>query len=215
MLDLFKEWGVNQSDSSEDMTDPFIAKALEMLGATPSAGVETGSGGEATQPGASGEVEGPVTEKAAVNVSAGSPTNYPFFTMAISFTLNPVLCFNSQSLFVPPSPVWTCTSDLGQNLDSNPSCPSLTQGLPPFNPSCPSPTQGLPPVLLIDEDDLYWMSHLHNSLYALGFSCGDDEMEDWIFGEGTREAIFAYQASAGLPETGTVPLSGAQCPLPD
>ena len=57
-------------------------------------------------------------------------------------------------------------------------------------------------MLLIDEDDLYWMSHLHNSLYALGFSCGEGEMEDWIFGEGTREAIFTYQASANLPETG-------------
>ena len=79
MLDLFKEWGVNQSDSSEDTTDPFIAKALEMLGATSSTSVDMVGDGEATQPEGSGEVEGPVTEKAAVNVSPGSQTSYPLF----------------------------------------------------------------------------------------------------------------------------------------
>ena len=57
-------------------------------------------------------------------------------------------------------------------------------------------------MILIDEDDLYWMSRLHGALFSLGFNCGEDEMEDWVFGECTREAVFAFQASAKLPETG-------------
>lgn len=35
-----------------------------------------------------------------------------------------------------------------------------------------------------------------------GFYPPDEEAEEWIFGEGTREAVLTLQASAGLPETG-------------
>ena len=70
MLDLFEEWGVNQAPQN-DRPDPFIAKALEMLG-VPSSGQGDGSGEMQQEEGVQEGGDPPAamaTEKAAVNVS--------------------------------------------------------------------------------------------------------------------------------------------------
>ncbi len=46
------------------------------------------------------------------------------------------------------------------------------------------------------------MSRLHTAMLACGFGCGEEEMEFWLFGEMTKEAVFTFQASESIPETG-------------
>ncbi len=46
------------------------------------------------------------------------------------------------------------------------------------------------------------MNRLHEGLSAAGFNSGDEDIEAWEYGEGTREAVCAFQASVSLPETG-------------
>jgi peptidoglycan hydrolase-like protein with peptidoglycan-binding domain len=63
---------------------------------------------------------------------------------------------------------------------------------------------GRPPVLMMGEEDIYWMQRSHTALLSCGFNSTDEEIEAWIFGEATREAVLAFQASLSLPETGIV-----------
>lgn len=65
-----------------------------------------------------------------------------------------------------------------------------------------SPPSGPPPSLSSGDDDIYWVSQLHEALNLKGFHCGDDDVEDFYFGEGTVSALLTYQACNGLEETG-------------
>lgn len=52
------------------------------------------------------------------------------------------------------------------------------------------------------DDDIFWVSKLHTGLTAAGYFPPDDDLDAWLFGEGTQSALLAYQACEGLPETG-------------
>lgn len=56
--------------------------------------------------------------------------------------------------------------------------------------------RGPPPVLAVGADDIFWVSQLHAGLVKEGFCAGEDEMEEWIFGDGTQSALLTFQASA-------------------
>jgi len=47
----------------------------------------------------------------------------------------------------------------------------------------------------------------------LGFYVNDEEVENWLFGEGTNEAVLTFQATSLLDETG-VPCALSCAPLP-
>ncbi|GFR47646.1 hypothetical protein Agub_g9389 [Astrephomene gubernaculifera] len=61
-----------------------------------------------------------------------------------------------------------------------------------------------PPELVQGDDDIYWLSRLHAALEQRGFYPGEEDMENWFFGETTQAAVLAFQASVRLPETGVV-----------
>eukprot|EP01024_Parvocaulis_polyphysoides_P042079 TRINITY_DN3855_c0_g1_i1.p1 TRINITY_DN3855_c0_g1~~TRINITY_DN3855_c0_g1_i1.p1 ORF type:complete len:625 (-),score=149.81 TRINITY_DN3855_c0_g1_i1:540-2414(-) len=62
---------------------------------------------------------------------------------------------------------------------------------------------GPPPTLALDSDDIFWVNQLQAALLSKGYYCGEDEMEDWFFGEQTQTALLTFQACSNLPETGT------------
>eukprot|EP00879_Flechtneria_rotunda_P022601 GHRR01023867.1.p1 GENE.GHRR01023867.1~~GHRR01023867.1.p1 ORF type:complete len:646 (+),score=252.77 GHRR01023867.1:133-1938(+) len=62
---------------------------------------------------------------------------------------------------------------------------------------------GPPPVLAAGDDDIFWVSKLHNALMAAGFYPSEEEVENWMFGDGTLTALLTFQACSGIPETGT------------
>ncbi|CAD7697774.1 unnamed protein product [Ostreobium quekettii] len=66
-----------------------------------------------------------------------------------------------------------------------------------------SPPTGPPPCLTIGDDDIFWVAQLQQGLARAGYFPGDDDMEDYVFGEGTLSALLTYQACEGLEETGT------------
>lgn len=63
---------------------------------------------------------------------------------------------------------------------------------------------GPPPTLTIGDDDIYWMNQLHLALFDAGFYPGDEDIDDFMFGESTQSAVLTFQACNGLPETGSV-----------
>lgn len=72
---------------------------------------------------------------------------------------------------------------------------------------------GPPPVLSMGDDDIFWVSKLHDGLLASGFYPNDDEIENWLFAEGTQSALLTFQACNDVPETGEVVflVSGVFC----
>eukprot|EP01024_Parvocaulis_polyphysoides_P044370 TRINITY_DN4086_c0_g1_i7.p1 TRINITY_DN4086_c0_g1~~TRINITY_DN4086_c0_g1_i7.p1 ORF type:complete len:633 (+),score=134.51 TRINITY_DN4086_c0_g1_i7:104-1900(+) len=62
---------------------------------------------------------------------------------------------------------------------------------------------GPPPVLSLGSDDIFWVNQLQAGLLTAGFYCGEEEMEDWYFGEQTQSALLTFQACSSIPETGT------------
>lgn len=60
-------------------------------------------------------------------------------------------------------------------------------------------SRGPPPVLAVGADDIFWVNQLHAGLVKEGFSAGDDEMDEWIFGDGTQSALLTFQVSALSP----------------
>lgn len=65
-----------------------------------------------------------------------------------------------------------------------------------------SPPSGPPPTLSIGDDDIYWVSQLQEALCQKGFYCGDDDVSDFYFGEGTLSALITFQTCQNLEETG-------------
>ena len=52
--------------------------------------------------------------------------------------------------------------------------------------------RGPPPVLVMGVDDIFWVNQLHAGLVRAGYYAGEDEMEEWIFGEGTQSALLTF-----------------------
>lgn len=77
--------------------------------------------------------------------------------------------------------------------------------VPPASPGSP-PTMpiGPPPDLSIGADDIFWVSQLHTALVDAGYYPGDEDIDDFYFGDSTLAAISTLQACNGLPETGFV-----------
>jgi len=61
-----------------------------------------------------------------------------------------------------------------------------------------------PPPLAFGEDDLFWVNQLHTGLVAKGYYPGDDDIEDFMFTDGTQRAVMTMQACEGLVESGVV-----------
>ena len=66
---------------------------------------------------------------------------------------------------------------------------------------------GPPPNLTFGDDDIYWMNQLHVALVDAGFYPGDEDIDDFIFGESTQSALLTFQACNCLPETGVADMN--------
>ncbi|DBA84174.1 TPA: hypothetical protein ACH3X1_006639 [Trebouxia sp. C0004] len=62
--------------------------------------------------------------------------------------------------------------------------------------------QGPPPPLCLGNDHIYWVHQLQSGLMDQGYYCGEEEMEHFIFAEGTQSALLAFQACSGVEENG-------------
>jgi peptidoglycan hydrolase-like protein with peptidoglycan-binding domain len=65
-----------------------------------------------------------------------------------------------------------------------------------------APPAGPPPTLALGADDPFWVDQLHTGLIEGGYFPGEDEVDEFFFGEGTQAALLTAQACEGLPETG-------------
>lgn len=52
---------------------------------------------------------------------------------------------------------------------------------------------GPPPPLCLGSDNIYWVHQLQSGLMDQGYYCGEEELEDFIFAEGTQSAVLAFQ----------------------
>jgi len=59
-----------------------------------------------------------------------------------------------------------------------------------------------PKVLKYGDNDIFWVNQLQAALLREGLYCGEEEMEEWYFGEHTRTALLTFQAMEKIPETG-------------
>ena len=57
----------------------------------------------------------------------------------------------------------------------------------------PAAASAAPPMLAHGADDIFWVAHLHTALDAAGYYPGEEEMEAWLFGEGTLSALLTFQ----------------------
>ena len=53
--------------------------------------------------------------------------------------------------------------------------------------------QGPPPPLCLGSDNIYWVHQLQSGLMDQGYHCGEEEMEDFVFADGTQSAVLAFQ----------------------
>jgi hypothetical protein len=70
---------------------------------------------------------------------------------------------------------------------------------PPASSTGPAaPSDGRPvvvPTLVMGADDVFWVTQLQNALDAKGYFCGDSEVEDMYFGDGTFSALITFQVA--------------------
>lgn len=64
---------------------------------------------------------------------------------------------------------------------------AVAAAAPPEVPAGPRPT------LVSGSDDIYWVSELHRALVAAGYYPGDDDVEDFFFGDSTQSAVMTLQ----------------------
>ena len=64
------------------------------------------------------------------------------------------------------------------------------------SPQPTAPAPGPPPKLVKGMDDIFWVHQLQTGLLNHGFNVDDEEVEDWIFGEGTESALLTFQVKA-------------------
>lgn len=106
-----------------------------------------------------------------------------------------------------PSLLIASGSETGRGAD--PHHGPAAKDLPASSPAVPlevsrGDPNGPPPVLAKGDDDIFWMSKLHQLLSSRGYHAGDVDEEDFYFGDGTENAVLVFQACEGLPETGVV-----------
>ena len=58
------------------------------------------------------------------------------------------------------------------------------------------------PLLANGCEDIAAMRFLHVALSAAGYYCGEADETEWLFGEGTLNALLTFQACSGIAETG-------------
>ena len=58
------------------------------------------------------------------------------------------------------------------------------------------------PLLANGCEDIAAMRFLHVALSAAGYYCGEVDETEWLFGEGTLNAVLTFQACSGVAETG-------------
>ena len=71
-------------------------------------------------------------------------------------------------------------------------------------PAEPSPASGPPPDLKIGDDNIEWIARLHTQLAEKSYYVDNEDLEDWVYGDSTQNAVLFFQGSCGLPETGVV-----------
>ena len=59
--------------------------------------------------------------------------------------------------------------------------------------AAPPPPSGPPPLLEVGSDDLFWTAQAHAAMAELGYYAGDDDIEDFFFGESTQSALLTLQ----------------------
>jgi hypothetical protein len=99
---------------------------------------------------------------------------------------------SSASSALTPATLEDAVNNTISNTESN-SMPVEVQKGDPAGP---------PPLLMLGDDDIFWVSKLHSGLMAAGFYPSDEEVENWVFGEGTQGALLMFQACHDLAETG-------------
>jgi hypothetical protein len=57
----------------------------------------------------------------------------------------------------------------------------------------PAPPPGPRPVLVPGSDDIIWVNELHRALVGAGYYPGDDDVEDFFFGDTTLSAVLTLQ----------------------
>lgn len=67
-----------------------------------------------------------------------------------------------------------------------------------------SQQKGPPPPLSLGADDIFWVNQLHTALVDAGFYPGDEDIDDFYFGDSTQSAVLSFQACSSLSETGAV-----------
>lgn len=77
----------------------------------------------------------------------------------------------------------------------------------PAAPAAPPKEEEEPPAVPLPElepgaRNAWWMERLHVALLARGYYSGDDDVQSWTFGEGTKDALTSFQADFRLPVTG-------------
>ena len=55
------------------------------------------------------------------------------------------------------------------------------------------PPEGPPPALCLGSDDIYWVHQLQSGLMEQGYYSGEEEIEDFVFADGTQSAVLAFQ----------------------
>lgn len=92
----------------------------------------------------------------------------------------------------PSQEAATSRMEADQPLDS---APQLAAAVKQVNVAVPDaqPLQGPPPPLCLGSDDIYWVHQLQSGLMDQGYYCGEEEMEDFVFSEGTQSAVLAFQ----------------------
>ena len=100
--------------------------------------------------------------------------------------------------------------------DSEPADPSVKPGGQDDSSAGPGvrPQQGPPPPLSIGNDDIYWVHQLQSGLMAEGYYCGEEEMEDFVFGSGTESAVLSFQVKSQLSFLLKLPLAANLLILP-
>jgi len=64
--------------------------------------------------------------------------------------------------------------------------------------------KGPPPPLSVGADDIFWVNQLHTALADEGYYPGDEDIDDFYFGDSTQGAVMTFQACSGLTESGVV-----------
>ena len=98
------------------------------------------------------------------------------------------------------APQLTALAPNTANAQRQPPEPTTSQSL--TSPSATSQQQpesqssiptGPPPCLCIGSDDIYWVNQLQTSLTNQGYYCGEEETEDFVFGQDTESAVMTFQ----------------------